>query len=138
MKNGVDAVNEIGEGVWFLVTKTLRDLNSLAYRINAFKAEQLPGQAVPNSLQGQRLDRQQPESGTAIRTQDIALANLLIEGLTNFAEGLTAQIATPIHKIVQANKTYTALDLAFAETERLRLQIENRVEADRLAVQERE
>ena len=138
MKNGVDAVNEIGEGVWFLVTKTLRDLNSLAYRINAFKAEQLPGQAVPNSLQGQRLDRQQPESGTAIRTQDIALANLLIEGLTNFAEGLTAQIATLIHKIVQANKTYTALDLAFAETERLRLQIENRVEADRLAVQERE
>ena len=126
MESGRKEVNAIAEGVWYLVTFAHRDLDGLVYMVNEFQA-QATSMPVPASKE------------VAVAWEhEVGLANLLVNGLNDFAAVLSLQIKGLRQKIDQANATFTNLDTTFGTTEYIRLQIENRVAVEAELEGERE
>jgi hypothetical protein len=126
MESGRKEVNAIAEGIWYLVSFTHRDFDGLVYMVNEFQS-QATSTPVPAS-----------KAVAVAWEHEVGLANLLINGLNDFAGVLSLQMKGLRKKIDQANATFTNLDATIATTEYLRLQIENRVAVDAELEGERE
>lgn len=80
MESDRKEVNAIAEGIWYLVTFTHRDLDGLVYMVNEFQS-QATSTPAPAS-----------KAVAVAWEHEVGLANLLINGLNDFAGVLSLQI----------------------------------------------